>query len=150
AAATGVPALEGDERLVGGVRARLEHAIEALHVPAPRAHRVALEVGAGAELGDVARPDGAGGAAAEGGGAGGDADAGAGDHHQPARAEGPQGGGELGSLRGRHGRESRPALRSSGAAAGSGYPWPVMATAPPVQIAAAPPQDWEPGSWQRR
>ena len=87
--------LEVGQRVVRRVGAGMGHAVEALEVPAPRAHRIALEVVAGAELGDVPGPHRIGVAAAEGGDPGGQADPGAGDHQQAA-AQGRQGGGELG------------------------------------------------------
>ena len=79
AAARHLPALDGGERTMGGVRLLLQHDVEPARVPRPASGRVLLEVTVRAELGDVALPHGAGVGAAEGRDAAREADPGAGD-----------------------------------------------------------------------
>ena len=93
-AASHLPALEGGEREMGGVRLLVQHDVEPARVPRPASGRVLLEVPVRPELGDVALPHRARIGAAEGRDAAREAYAGAGDDDEVSGADLLDGGGE--------------------------------------------------------
>ena len=93
-AARHLPALDGGERAMGGVRLLVQHDVEVARVPRPASGRILLEVPVGAELGDVALPHRPGVGAAEGRDAARETHARTGDDDEIAGAHIVEGGGE--------------------------------------------------------